>query len=88
MEPTESWDAEVRRRLQELVDPLCHDIVSGRIDSWEARERWTEVRTQLAICVPDQIDLVDTIYGARVNRLIEQFCIPREVENLLNGSDE
>lgn len=88
MEPNESWDAEIRRNLQELVDPLCRDIASGRIDSWEARQRWTEVRKQMALCVPDQIDLIDTIYGSRVNRLIEQFCIPREVEDLLDGSDE
>jgi hypothetical protein len=88
MEPNESWDAEIRRNLQEIVDPLCHDIMSGRIDSWEARQRWTQVRREIAICVPDQIDLVDAIYGSRINRLIEQFCIPREVEDLIGGLDD
>jgi hypothetical protein len=88
MQPNESWDAEIRRNLQEIVDPLCRDIMCGRIDSWEAQQRWTEVRKQLAICVPGQIDLVDRIYGSRVNRLIEQFCIPREVEDLIGGLDD
>ena len=87
-DPSESWDANIRRRLQELIDPLCHDIVSGRLDSWEARRRWVDVRKELAVCVPDQIGLIDTIYGSRVNRLIEQFCIPREVKDLLDGLND
>ncbi len=80
----EPWDAQIRRDLQELVDPLCREIVCGRLVSWEARERWIEVRRELVCCVPDQLDLIDGIYGARVNRLIEQFCIPREVDELVN----
>ncbi|GEM_PF-1363694 len=85
MKQDEPWDAQVRRDLQERVDPLCREIASGRLVSWEARERWIEVRRELACCVPDQLDLIDRIYGARVNRLIEQFCIPREVDDLVNN---
>ena len=82
MDRNESWDAEIRRSLQERIDPFCQEIIDGGIDSWEARQRWLEVRRELAVSVPDQIDLIDRIYGSRVNRLIEQFCIPREVEEL------
>lgn len=88
LEPGESWDAQIRRRLQGLVDPLCREIVNGRVNSWEARDRWAKIRTEMVICVPEQVDLVDRIYGSRIERLINQFCIPREIEDLIEQIDE
>ncbi len=83
MDP-ESWDQEVRRELQQRIDPLCHDIIRRRVDSWEARKRWGQIRTELALKVPGQIELIDMIYGSRVNRLIEQFAIPVEADETIS----
>ncbi len=79
---SESWGKQIRREIRQQIDPLCGDIVERRIDSWEARKRWEVVRAEIALKVPNQLDLIDRIYGSRVNRLIEQFAIPAEVDEL------
>jgi len=77
----EAWAREEEnekiRQLREIVDPICRKIVRGEIDESEAREMTKKARLEASYRIPGQLDLYDMIYGARFERLIEQFLRPK-----------
>ncbi|GEM_PF-6592114 len=60
------------RRLQRAVDRLCREILRGMPDE-RFEERYTEVRELAQHLFSDRLELFDRIYGARFQRLREQF---------------
>ena len=59
--------------IRAIVDDVCDRIQNGLVDEDAARELAASVRFQVGWIIPDQMDLYDTIYGARFERLIRQF---------------
>jgi hypothetical protein len=60
------------RRLQRAVDRLSREILHGMPDE-RFEERYAEVRELAQHLFPDKLELFDRIYGARFQRLREQF---------------
>ena len=59
--------------IRHVVDAACQRIESGEVDEAQARELAGTVRVQVQLLIPDQMDTFDLIYGARFERLIEQY---------------
>ena len=59
--------------IRHVVDAACQRIESGEVDEAQARELAGTVRFQVQLLIPDQMDTFDLIYGARFERLIEQY---------------
>jgi len=60
--------------IRSVVDAACHRIESGELDEPQARELAATIRFQVGLLIPEQMDTYDLIYGARFERLIEQFA--------------
>jgi len=61
--------------IRRIVDAACDRIQSGELAETEARDLAATVRFQVGLLIPEQMDTYDLIYGARFERLIEQFVI-------------
>ena len=59
--------------IRDIVDDVCDRIQNGLVDKAAARELTASVRFQVGWIIPDQMELYDTIYGSRFERLIRQF---------------
>ena len=59
--------------LKKLVDRTCEDIESGDLTEEKARQLVVDTRREAEQLIPDDMDKYDLIYGARFERLIEQY---------------
>jgi hypothetical protein len=59
--------------LKKLVDQTSEDIQSGDLSEEKARELIANTRVEAEKLIPGDMDKYDLIYGARFERLIEQF---------------
>ena len=64
--------------LKRLVDRTSKQLQWGDLTVWEACERIRKTRAQAEALIPDQMELYHRIYGARFQRLLEQFVLPRQ----------
>ena len=61
------------KALKKLVDQTAKDIQSGDLSEEKARELVANTRMEAEKLIPDDMDKYDMIYGARFERLIDQF---------------
>jgi len=59
--------------LKKLVDRTCEDIENGDLTEEKARQVMADTRREAEQFIPDDMDKYDMIYGARFERLIEQY---------------
>jgi hypothetical protein len=59
--------------LKNLVDRTCQDIESGDLTEEKARQVITDTRAEAEKLIPDDMDKYDLIYGARFERLMDQY---------------
>ena len=64
--------------LKRLVDRTSEQLQWGNLTVWEAYERIRQTRAQAEALIPDRMELYQRIYGARFQRLLEQFVLPRQ----------
>ena len=64
--------------LRRLVDRTSEQLQWGNLTVWEACERIRQTRVQAEVLIPDQMELYQRIYGARFQRLLEQFVLPKQ----------
>ena len=64
--------------LKTLVDRTSEQLQWGNLTVGEAYERIRQTRAQAEALIPDQMELYQRIYGARFQRLLEQFVLPRQ----------
>jgi hypothetical protein len=67
--------------LKRLVDEACEKIKSGRITLGEAKKEAALVRLKAEKLIPFEMNKFDLIYGARFERLIEQYLLPKQKED-------
>lgn len=60
-----------------MVDEVCEKIRDGRFTLGEAKKEAALVRLKAEKLIPFDMDKFDLIYGARFERLIEQFLLPK-----------
>jgi hypothetical protein len=65
-------------QLKGLVDWTSEQLQWGNLTVREACERIRQTRAQAEALIPDQMELYQRIYGARFQRLFEQFVLPRQ----------
>ena len=65
-------------QLKGLVDWTSEQLQWGNLTVREACERIQQTRAQAEALIPDQMELYQRIYGARFQRLFEQFVLPRQ----------
>lgn len=64
--------------LKELVDGTADKITSGELDINEANKLIEDTRKKASELIPEDMDKFDMIYGARFQRLIDQYMTPEE----------
>lgn len=69
----EKTEADKIAELKKLVDRTAEEIESGDLTEEKARELIVETRQEAEKLIPDDMDKYDMIYGARFERLIDQF---------------
>jgi hypothetical protein len=74
-------DDEKLKELKRLVDEACEKIKNGRITLGEAKKEAALVRMKAEKIIPFEMDKFDLIYGARFERLIEQYLLPKQKED-------
>jgi len=74
---TMSEDEKIKN-LKALVDRTAEDIQSGDLSEEKARELIAETRKEAEKLIPDDMDKYDMIYGARFERLLDQFVKVRQ----------
>lgn len=67
--------------LKRLVDEACEKIKSGKITLGEAKKEAALVRLKAGKLIPYEMNKFDLIYGARFERLIEQYLLPKQKED-------
>ena len=70
--------------LKRLVDRTSEQLQWGNLTVWEACERIRQTRAQAEALIPDQMELYQRIYGARIQRLLEQFVLPSQSHGQCN----
>ena len=70
--------------LKRIVDQTSEQLQWGDLTVWEARERIRKTRAQAETLIPTQMELYQRIYGARFQRLLEQFVLPRQSQGQPN----
>jgi len=79
----EYLDQEERiKKLQQIVDGVCEKIKSGKFTLGEARKESALLRLKAEKLIPFDMDKFDLIYGSRLNRMIEQFLLPKLKDDL------
>ena len=66
-------EAERIDAIRAIVDDVAARIENRDITHAEAEELIANVRFQIDLLIPDQMETYDLIYGARFVRLLEQF---------------
>ncbi len=66
------------KNLKALVDRTAENIQSGDLSEEKARELIAETRKEAEKLIPDDMDKYDMIYGARFERLLDQFIKVRQ----------
>jgi len=69
----ETTEEQKIKNLKELVDKTCKEIESGDLSEETAKELIVETRVKAEGLIPDDMDKFDMIYGARFERLIDQY---------------
>ncbi len=64
--------------LKRVVDRTSEQLQWGNLTAWEAYERIRQTQAQAEALIPDQMELYQRIYGARFQRLLEQFVLPKQ----------
>ena len=64
--------------LKRLVDRTSEQLQWGNLTVREACEQIRQTRAEAEALIPDQMELYQRIYGARFQRLLEQFVLPRQ----------
>ena len=64
--------------LKALVDGTADKITGGELDIDEADKLVEETRLKAQELIPGDMDKFDLIYGARFQRLIEQYITSKE----------
>ena len=64
--------------LKALVDDTANKITSGELEIDEANKLIEDTREKASKLIPEDMDKFDMIYGARFQRLIDQFMTPGE----------
>lgn len=64
--------------LKELVDLTSELLQWGNLTVNEACQRIRQTRIRAEALIPKQMCLYQRIYGARFQRLFEQFVLPRQ----------
>lgn len=64
--------------LRKLADRTAEDIQSGDLTEEKARELIAKTREEAEALIPEDMDKYDMIYGARFERLIDQFIKARQ----------
>ena len=59
--------------IRAIADAVAERIENREITQSEARELIANVRFQISLLIPDQMETYDLIYGARFLHLQEQF---------------
>ena len=70
--------------LKRLVDQTSEQLQWGNLTVCEAYDRIQQTRAQAEALIPDQMELYQCIYGARFQRLLEQFVLPRQSHTQYN----
>ena len=76
--PSSEALVEERERLdtiRTIVDEVAGRIKGGLLTEAEARELAAGTRLRMTRVIPDQMETYDLIYGARFERLIQQFIL-------------
>ena len=66
-------EAERIDAIRAIVDHVAARIENRDITDPEAENLIADIRFQVSLLIPDQMDTYDLIYGARFIRLLEQF---------------
>lgn len=74
---TMSEDEKIKN-LKALVDRTSEDLQSGDLSVEKARELIEETHKEAEKLIPDDMDKYDMIYGARFERLLDQFVKARQ----------
>jgi len=64
--------------LRKLVDATVNEIESGGLDMTTVDKLIEETRKKAEELIPDDMDKYDMIYGARFQRLKEQYITEKE----------
>ena len=67
-----------QKRLREITDPVCEDIIRQELPLEAIERRIDKARLEAAVAAPDQLELFDLIYLSRFERLLEQFPPPED----------
>lgn len=65
------------KKLRKMVDEVCEKIKGRKLTIGEARKEAALVRLKAQKLVPFQMDKFDLLYKSRLERLIEQFLLPK-----------
>ena len=78
-------ETELLDTIRHIVDDVAQRIENGLLEEAQARKLAADVRFQMGLFIPDQMDLYDRIYGSRFERIIQQF-ISRRALTVPSGS--
>ncbi len=73
LSPDQQIEDRKLRALQRIVDAAGRRIVTGQISREEAEELAAKTRDAAQNIIPDQMDLYDKIYGARLRYWMDAF---------------
>jgi transcriptional regulator of acetoin/glycerol metabolism len=59
--------------IRAIVDDVARRIENQTLGEAEARNLVANVRFQVSLLIPEQMETYDLIYGSRFERLIQQF---------------
>ena len=70
-------EAERIHTIRSIVDDVAARIENRDLTRPEARDLTANVRFQVSLLIPEQMETYDLIYGSRFLRLMEQFLPPK-----------
>ncbi len=69
------------RKLKQMVDDVCEKIKLGEFTLGEAKKEAALVRLKAEKLIPYDMEKFDLIYTSRLNRMIEQYLLPKLKDN-------
>jgi hypothetical protein len=69
------------KRLRQMVDEVCDKIKRGELTLGEAKKEAALVRLKAEKLIPYDMEKFDLIYTSRLNRMIEQYLLPKLKDN-------
>jgi hypothetical protein len=70
------------KKLQQMTDEVCEKIKSGKLTLGEAKKEAALVRLKAERLIPFEMEKFDLIYTSRLNRMIEQYLLPKLKDKL------